>query len=69
MIVSNPNPHPNTSNGAGDMAAVSPNDIFSVVTGVIDSSDSASWKIVETLKEGRGHRRDSAQRQDRRGGA
>jgi hypothetical protein len=48
-IVSSPNPHPNTSSGAGEMAAVSSSDIFGLALGVIEHWDGTSWTIVDTL--------------------
>jgi hypothetical protein len=48
-IVSSPNPRPCCSSGAGDMAAVSANDIFALATGVIEHWDGTSWTIVDTL--------------------
>src|SRR5262249_23541617 len=48
-IVSSPNPHPNTSSSAGEMAAVSANDIFPLAVGVIEHWDGTSWSIIDTL--------------------
>jgi hypothetical protein len=48
-IVASPNPHPNTSNGAGAIAAVSADDIFALATGVIEHWDGTSWTIIDTL--------------------
>jgi hypothetical protein len=48
-IVSGPNPHPNTSSGAGEMAAVSADDIFCLALGVIEQWNGSSWTIVDTL--------------------
>jgi hypothetical protein len=48
-IVSSPNPHPNTSSGAGEIAAVSADDIFGLALGVIEQWNGSSWTIVDTL--------------------
>jgi hypothetical protein len=48
-IVSSPNPHPNTSSSAGEMAAVSAKDIFGLALGVIEHWDGTSWSIIDTL--------------------
>jgi hypothetical protein len=46
-IVSSPNPSPNTSSGAGEMAAVSANDIFGLSFAKIEHWDGASWSIID----------------------
>jgi hypothetical protein len=49
-IVPSPNPHPNTSSSAGELAAVSSNDVFALALGVIEHWDSThGWSIVDTL--------------------
>jgi len=47
-IVSSPNPHPNTSSSAGELAAVSASDIFALALGVIEHWDGKIWSIVDT---------------------
>jgi hypothetical protein len=53
-IVPSPNPHPCCSSGAGDMAAVSPSDIFALASGVIEHWIGTSWSIVASGPTGSG---------------
>jgi hypothetical protein len=49
-IIASPNPHPNTSSGAAELAAVSAGEIFALALGVIEQWNGSSWSIVDTLR-------------------
>jgi hypothetical protein len=46
-IVSSPNPNPHGNSGAGEMAAVSADDIFGLAFGKIEHWDGTSWSIID----------------------
>jgi hypothetical protein len=53
-VVPSPNPHPCSTSGAGDMAAVSPSDIFALAAGVIEQWNGTNWSIIASGPTGSG---------------